>query len=66
MAVVRGKITTQALPQAFGMLDRVGGLKAREKGRNAAQGEEGRLKRDLDGHRSFCFLSTRWATLEKL
>lgn len=66
MAVLRGKITIQALPEVFGTLDRVGGLKVRENGRNAAQGEEGRLKRDLDGHRSFCFLSTRWATLEKL
>lgn len=43
----RGKTTTQALPQAFGALDGAGGLKAREKGHDAAQGEEGRLEHDL-------------------
>lgn len=43
----RGKPTTQALPQALGMPDGAGGLKAREKGHDAAQGEEGRLEHDL-------------------
>lgn len=62
----RGKNTTQALPQAFSMPDGAGGPKAREKGHDTARGEEGRLKRDLNGHRSFRFLSTGRATLEKI
>lgn len=59
----RGKNTPRACPSPW-HAGQGRGLRAKGKGHDIAQGDEGRLECDLDADRSFCFLTTMWAKID--